>query len=145
PLGPVGPAHVVDRNLRAVHPDAVDLAELEWAALANVADGVERRVIAADAGIEFQRNPHRLPFASQAFAQGLEIEAVLRAREGGAESAIRRLENVGDAGEPTLGEERAVEPALRGAAGMHPLDHGAILRRHQAGGLRAGDAERMHG
>ena len=28
---------------------------------------------------------------------------------------------------------------------MHALDHGAVLRRHQAGRLRAGDAERVHG
>jgi hypothetical protein len=28
---------------------------------------------------------------------------------------------------------------------MHALDHGAVLRRHQAGRLGAGDAERMHG
>ena len=28
---------------------------------------------------------------------------------------------------------------------MHALDHGAVLRRHQAGGLGAGDAERVHG
>ena len=28
---------------------------------------------------------------------------------------------------------------------MHALDHGAVLRGHQAGGLRAGDAERVHG
>ena len=28
---------------------------------------------------------------------------------------------------------------------MHALDHRAVLRGHQAGGLRAGDAERVHG
>ena len=28
---------------------------------------------------------------------------------------------------------------------MHALDHGAVLRRHQPGRLRAADAERMHG
>ena len=28
---------------------------------------------------------------------------------------------------------------------MHALDHRAVLRRHQARGLRAGDAERVHG
>ena len=28
---------------------------------------------------------------------------------------------------------------------MHAFDHGAVLRGHQAGGLRAGDAERVHG
>jgi hypothetical protein len=28
---------------------------------------------------------------------------------------------------------------------MHALDHGAVLRRHQPGRLRPGDAERMHG
>ena len=27
---------------------------------------------------------------------------------------------------------------------MHALDHGAVLRRHQAGRLGAGDAERVH-
>ena len=28
---------------------------------------------------------------------------------------------------------------------MHALDHGAVLRRHQSGRLRSGDAERVHG
>ena len=28
---------------------------------------------------------------------------------------------------------------------MHALDHGAVLRRHQPGRLRAGNAERVHG
>ena len=28
---------------------------------------------------------------------------------------------------------------------MHALDHGAVLRGHQSGRLRAGDAERVHG
>ena len=46
---------------------------------------------------------------------------------------------------PLLREQRPVEPALRRAPGMHALDHGAVLRGHQAGRLRAGDAERVHG
>ena len=46
---------------------------------------------------------------------------------------------------PWLGQQRAVKPALRGAARVHALHHGAVLRRHQAGGLGAGDAERVHG
>ena len=46
---------------------------------------------------------------------------------------------------PWLRQQRAVKSALRRAAGMHALDHGAVLRGHQAGRLRAGDAERVHG
>ena len=46
---------------------------------------------------------------------------------------------------PSFAKQRAVKPALRRAAGMHALDHGAVLRRHQAGRLGAGDAERVHG
>ena len=67
------------------------------------------------------------------------------ARERGAEAAVGRLEHVDDPGEAAAGEQRPIEPALGRAAGMHALDHGAVLRRHQAGRLGAGDAERMHG
>ncbi len=46
---------------------------------------------------------------------------------------------------PALRQQRAIKPALRRAARMHALDHGAVLRRHQPRRLGAGDAERMHG
>src|SRR5262245_9574943 len=128
-----------------MHHDAVELVEREWPTLADLADAVERRVIAADAGIELERHPHRLPLAAKPGAERVEIEAVGRARERGAESSIRRLEHIADAGEASLRQQCAIEPALRRAAGMHALDHGAILRGHQAGGLSARDAERMHG
>ena len=74
----------------------------------------------------------------------VEIEAVLRARERRAKTAIGRLEHIDDAGEAVAREQRAVKPALRRASRMHALDHGAVLRRHQAGRLGACDAERMH-
>ncbi len=102
-------------------------------------------MVAADAGIEFERDAHGLEPLAQPRGQLGEPEAVLRAREGGAEAAIFALEHVDDAGEAGLREQRAIEPALRRAPGMHALDHGAVLRRHQAGRLGAGDAERMDG
>src|SRR5262249_15066430 len=71
-------------------------------------------------------------------------ETVLRAGKSGAKTAIGRLEHVGDSGEPPTGKKCRIKPALRRAPGMHALDHGAILRRHQPAGLGAGDAERMH-
>src|SRR5206468_11360405 len=144
-LGLVGPADMVGRDARAVHYDAVELVERERAALADVADGVKRGVVAADTGIELERDPHRFPFAAKPGAERIEIETVGRARESSAEAAVRRLEHIADAGEARLRQERAIEPALRGAAGMHALDHGAVLRGHQAGRLGAGDAERVHG
>jgi hypothetical protein len=106
---------------------------------------VEGGVVAADAGIELESDAHRLEALAQARAELCEIEAVLRARERRAEAAIGRLEHVDDAGEAVPGEQRAVEPALRRAAGMHALDHGAVLRRHQARRLGARDPERVHG
>ena len=36
-------------------------------------------------------------------------------------------------------------PGWPGTPGVHALDHGAILRRHQPRGLRPGNAESMHG
>ena len=49
-----------------------------------------------------------------------------------------------NAGESRFGKQRAIEPGLRRAAGMHALDHRAELRGHQAGGLGAGNAQRVH-
>ena len=82
--------------------------------------------------------------AAEAGHELVEIEAVLRARERRAEAAVFAFEHVDDAGEALFGEQRAIEAALRRAAGMHALDHRAELRGHQPRGLRAGDAERVH-
>ena len=141
----IGPADVLDRHMRAVHHDGRDIVRAERRLRLHHADGVERGVVAADAGIEFQRNAHRLPLPAELRRQFVEIEAVGRAREGRAKAAIGRFEHVDDAGEAGLRQQRAVKPALRRAPGMHALDHGAVLRGHQSRGLRAGDAERVHG
>src|SRR5712691_9693953 len=142
-LGPVRPADVIDGDLRSLHHDLVELIERERAAAGEVADGVERGVVAADAGIELERDTHGLEALAEPGAQLGEIEAILRARERGAEAAIGRLEHVDDAGEALLGEQRGVEPALRRPPGMHALDHGAVLRRHQPRRLGPRNAERM--
>src|SRR5262245_21607265 len=60
PFRPVRPADVIDRHLRAVDDDAVELGERERAPAGNVADGVERGVVAAHAGIELERDAHGL-------------------------------------------------------------------------------------
>src|SRR5947208_2893520 len=49
PLRLVGPADVIGRHARAMHHDAGELVEGERPPLADVADGVERGVSAADA------------------------------------------------------------------------------------------------
>ncbi len=134
---------MLERRLRAAHDDALDIVRSEWPTRLHEPDGVERRVIGADAGIEFERDAHRLETLAKTGGEFGPVEAILRAREGRAEPAIRALEDISDAGEATLGEEGAVETALRRATGMHALDHSAVLRRHQTGRLRAGDAERM--
>src|SRR5207237_5805070 len=96
-------------------------------------------------GVELERDAHCLPGVAEAGGELGEIEAVGRAREGGAEAAVLAFEDVLDACEAARGEERAVEAALRGAAGVHALHHRAVLRGHQARRLSAGDAERMDG
>ena len=135
-----------DGDMRAVHHDGVDVVGPNGRLGLHRADGVERGVVAADAGIEFQRDAHASPTAGRARDDSSSrLKRSVRAREGGAEPAIGRFEHVDDAGEAGFREQRAVEPALRRAAGMHALDHGAELRRHQARGLGAGNAERVHG
>src|SRR6516225_5169847 len=57
---PVWPAGMIDRDLRRLHDDPFDISGDEWMSLANVPKRVKRRVIAADAGVKLQRNPHRL-------------------------------------------------------------------------------------
>ena len=146
PIGLVRPAGVIDRDLRGVHHDAPRSHRASNGRRLRMSRmRVERGVVAADAGIEFERDAHGLEALAEPGAQLREIEAVLRARKRRAEAAIRRLEHVDDAGKTLARQQRGIKPALRRAAGMHALDHGAILRRHQAGRLRAGDAERVHG
>ena len=127
-----------------MHHDRRDLVGRERPPRADRPDGVERGVVAADAGIEFERHAHGLESLAEPRGQLGEVELVARAGERGAEAAVRAFEHVGDAGEALLGEQRRIERALRRAARMHALDHGAVLRGHQAGRLGAGNAERMH-
>jgi hypothetical protein len=136
---------VVDGHLRAVDHDLVELGESERAPALNVANGVERGVVAPHAGVELERDAHGLESFTEPSAELVEIEAVMGARKRRAEPAVRRLEYIHDAGEATLRQQRAVEPALRRSAGMHALDHGAVLCRHQPGSLRPGDAEGVNG
>ena len=98
----IGPADVLDRHLRSVHHDRRDIVRAERRLCLHHANGVERGVVAADAGIEFQRNAQRLPLPAELPRQLVEIEAVGRAREGRAKAAIGRFENVDDAGETGL-------------------------------------------
>src|SRR5579864_7898246 len=111
-FGPVRPADVIDGDLRAVHDDLLDIVERKRPAGADVADGVERGVVAADAGIEFQGNAQGLEALTETGAQLREIEAVVRARERRAEAAIGRLEHINDAGETVLCQEGAVKPEI---------------------------------
>src|SRR6266568_1491716 len=117
----VFPAGVIDRHLRGVHQDFLHVLRAERPLRAHLAQRVERGVVAADAGIELQRDAQRLPGAAEARGQLGELEAIPRARKGGAEAAVLALEHVGDSGEAALSEQRAVEPALRGAARVHAL------------------------
>src|SRR6185436_15617185 len=97
------PANVVHRHLRTVHHDAFHVVWPEGMARLHRTDGVERRVIGPDAGIEFERDAHGLPAVSQARRQLLQIEPVARARERGTEAAIRALEYVDNPGETLTG------------------------------------------
>src|SRR5262249_1416938 len=111
--------------------DFGDVLRPERSARRDQPDRVERGVIAADAGIEFKRDPPGFEALAEARGELSQIEAIVRARERGAEAPIGALEYVNDPGEPCLCEQRAVEPALRRPARVHTLDHGAVLRRHQ--------------
>src|SRR5204862_3735787 len=130
-------------DLRAVHHDAPDLARAEAMFRRQLAQRIQRRVVAADAGVELERHAHRLPRRAESLGELGEAEAIRRARESGAEAAVLGLEDILDAGEALLGEERAVEAALRRAAGVHALHHRAVLGGHESRRLGARDAERM--
>ena len=136
---------MIHRYLRAVNDNLLDVVGAERTLLLHQADGVECGVVAADAGIELQGDAHGLPDLAEILGQSFELEAVVGAREGGAEATVFALQHIQDAGEAAFGQQRAVEARLRGAAGVHAFDHGAVLRGHQAGGLGAGDAQRVHG
>jgi len=53
------------------------------------------------------------------------------------------LEHALDAGVTALGQHRRVHAVARRKAVVHALAHGLVLRRHQAGRLGAGQAERV--
>jgi hypothetical protein len=61
----IRPAGVIDGNLRCMHDDPFDVIRFESATTpADVAQRIERGVVAADARIEFERDTHGLePFA----------------------------------------------------------------------------------
>src|SRR5690554_219774 len=140
----VRPADVVGSDLRAVDHNFVELVQGERPSRLNRLDRIQRSVVTAHAGIELQRNTQGLELLAQAGAERVEIEAVLRAGESGAETTVGRFEHINDAGEAVLGQQRTIEAALRGAAGVHALDHGPILGRHQACCLSAGDTKGVH-
>src|SRR6266568_422475 len=92
---PVFPAGVIDGDLRGVHQDFPHVLRAERPLRAHLAQRVERGVIAADAGIELQRDAHRLPDAAEPRRQLGELETIPRARKGRAEAAVPALEHVG--------------------------------------------------
>ena len=90
---------MINGDLRCVHDDAFDIAGNERMPLVDVGERIEGRMGAADAGVEFQRHPHGLEAFAKSGGQRGKLKAVSRPREGGAETAIRRLEHVDDSGE----------------------------------------------
>src|SRR5258708_7013619 len=94
----VGPADVVHGCLRAMDSDFGDIVRPERAPRRNRSDSVERGVIAADAGIEFERDAESFEALAEARSQLGQIETIVRAREGAAEAPIGALEHVYDPG-----------------------------------------------
>lgn len=78
-FGPVGPADMIDRHLRSVNDDLVEFIQREGATLLDCADGIQRGVVRTDAGIELERDLHRLEPRAKLGAQFVQIEPVLRA------------------------------------------------------------------
>src|SRR5258708_24272213 len=113
PFGTIGPTGMLERRLRAADDDALDIVRSERPARLHEPDGVERRVIGADAGIEFERDAHRLETLAKTGGELGAVEAILRPREGRAEPALKALEDISDAGETPPGEGGAAWTALR--------------------------------
>src|SRR5476649_2788254 len=114
---------MLDCHMRSMHHNRCDIVGAEWCLALQVSDGIERRVVAANAGIELQRNTHGFPRTAEFPRQLVEIEAVVRARKCRTKAAIGRFKNVDDPGETGLGEQRAVKATLSSASSMHSLDH----------------------
>src|SRR6185369_8835452 len=94
------PADVVGGDLRAVDDDLLNVFWPKFVFRLESADRIQGGVVAADAGVELERDAHRLPGAAEAGGELGEVEAVARAGEGGAEAAVFAFEDVLDAGEP---------------------------------------------
>ena len=75
------PADVVHGDLRAAHDDLLHVLRAEAALLLHVADGIEGGVVGADAGVELERDAHRLPGRAQPGGELLQVEMVVRLRE----------------------------------------------------------------
>ena len=63
----------------------------------------------------------------------------------GAETAVLGFEHVGRVGEAVRGEQRSERAGARGLPREEALTHAAVVREHEARGLLARVAERMHG
>ena len=59
------PADMIRGDLRAVHDDALDIGGAEAVLRLERAQRIERRVIAADTGVELERHAHGLPRRAQ--------------------------------------------------------------------------------
>jgi len=96
---------MIQRYLRCMDDDSVDLLRPEWPLLPKLAYRVQRRMIAANARVELERYLQRLPRLAQLRCELGQVEAIVGARKRRAEAAIGTLQNVANAGEPALSEE----------------------------------------
>src|SRR5215472_2548784 len=91
-------------------------------------------------GIHLEADLASFPVAPQSFQQPRRVRCPRKRAE---KSAITRLQDIGGSGETAPGEQGREKAALRCAASMKTLYHGAFLRGHEASRHRSGDAERM--
>src|SRR2546428_466939 len=71
------PADVIRRDLRAVDDDLLYVFGTERLAGLELAQSVQGRVVACDAGVELERDAHRLPGLAEARGELGEPEAIV--------------------------------------------------------------------
>ena len=88
----------------------------------------------------FKSNAQDMPVRSEAFRQRRTSPIVQESAE---KRPVAAIEHVRNARIVPLRELGGIDAALRGAPGMERLGHRAVLHRHQAGSLRAGNSESL--
>jgi hypothetical protein len=133
----IGPTHVKLGGTGCSDTDLVHVFSTDLRVVAeDFFERIDGRMIAATAWVGFAPDVESLEAFSEILSQVRQIRIIA---EGRAKAPVGGLEDIFDTGKTFGRKQCSINASLSGAAGMHPLYHGGMLRCHKAGGLGTGD------